>query len=77
MVINGLRGVRGVPSIIRSFDERARQAGVSVLSGCSSMPILSAAIRNAQVHQVPGWMELTLHRCATTTGHPKKFFLLI
>ncbi|QHF02671.1 KR domain-containing protein [Pseudomonas asturiensis] len=91
---------------VSTLDAAAREAGVSVLSGCSSVPTLSAAIidqhrerflridsiehgissaakmpglstvlgvlayagkpinqlKDGQVHQVPGWMDLTLRK---------------
>jgi Uncharacterized conserved protein len=101
-----LSDCRTFVSGISTLDHRARDAGVSVLSGCSSVPTLSAAIidqhrerflridsiehgissaakmpglstvlgvlayagkpinqlKDGQVHQVPGWMDLTLRK---------------
>ncbi|WP_024657471.1 saccharopine dehydrogenase NADP-binding domain-containing protein [Pseudomonas syringae USA007] len=101
-----LSDCRTFVSGIATLDAAARDAGVSLLSGCSSVPTLSAAIidqhrqrflridsiehgissaakmpgvstvlgvlayagrpirqlKDGQVHEVPGWMDLTLRR---------------
>ncbi|MFJ2682175.1 saccharopine dehydrogenase family protein [Pseudomonas sp. NPDC087342] len=101
-----LADCRTFVNAIAVLDERARRAGVAVLSGCSSVPTLSSAIidqhrsrfrridsiehgisssakmpglstiagvlayagkpikqlKNGQVHEVPGWMDLTLRK---------------
>ncbi|MFJ7793724.1 saccharopine dehydrogenase family protein [Pseudomonas sp. NPDC096950] len=101
-----LADCRTFVNAIAVLDARAKDAGVAVLSGCSSVPTLSSAIidqhrsrfkridsiehgisssakmpglstvagvlvyagkpikqlKNAQVHEVPGWMDLTLRK---------------